>query len=58
MIVKGTLRDTYTFWFREVTARGYPRHRAKTVIGMRTHEMLRYAYYHGVKRLFLENQRF
>ena len=21
---EGNLRDTYTFWFREVTARGYP----------------------------------
>ena len=52
---KGKLRDTYTFWFREVTARGYPRRRARTVIGMRVHEMLRYAYYHGVKVLFLEN---
>lgn len=46
---QGNLRDTYTFWFREVTARGYPRRRARTVIGMRVHEMLRYAYHHGVK---------
>ena len=52
---EGNLRDTYTFWFREVTARGYPRRRARTVIGMRVHEMLRYAYHHGVKMLFLEN---
>ncbi|MCE4621561.1 MAG: hypothetical protein F7B95_03875, partial [Desulfurococcales archaeon] len=33
----GRLRDTYTFWFREVTARGYPRRRAWSVIGMRVH---------------------
>jgi len=53
--VEGNLRDTYTFWFREVTTRGYPRHRARSVIGMRIHEMLKYAYHHGVKTLFLEN---
>lgn len=52
---QGNLRDTYTFWFREVTARGYPKRRAWSVIGMRIHEMLRYAYHHGVKTLFLEN---
>ncbi len=52
---KGDLRDTYTFWFREVTARGYPRHRVRTIMGMRVHEMLKYAYHHGVKTLFLEN---
>jgi len=52
---EGNLRDTYTFWFREVTARGYPRRRARTIIGMKVHEMLKYAYHHGVKTLFLEN---
>ncbi len=52
---KGRLRDVKTFWFREVTARGYPRRSARSVIGMRVHEMLRYAYHHGVKTLFLEN---
>ncbi len=52
---EGRLRDTYTFWFREVTTRGYPRRKARTVIGMKVHEMLRYAYHHGVKMLFLEN---
>ncbi len=51
----GGLRDVKTFWFREVTARGYPRRRAWSVIGMRVHEILRYAYHHGVKTLFLEN---
>ncbi len=51
----GILRDARTIWFREVTARGYPRHRARTVIGMGVHEMLRYAYHHGVKTLFLED---
>ena len=51
----GGLRDTYTFWFREVTARGYPRRSAWSVIGMRVHEMLRYAYHHGVKTVFLED---
>jgi len=52
---EGNLRDAYTFWFRETTARGYPRRRARTVIGMRVHEMLKYAYHHGVKEVFLEN---
>ncbi len=51
----GRLRDTYTVWFREVTARGYPKRRARCIIGMRIHEILKYAYYHGVKTLFLEN---
>ncbi len=52
---RGNLRDTYTFWFREVTARGFPRRKARTIIGMKIHEMLKYAYHHGVKTLFLEN---
>jgi len=52
---KGRLRDAYTFWFREVTARGFTRRRARTIIGMRVHELLKYAYHHGVKTLFLEN---
>ncbi|MCD6096622.1 MAG: hypothetical protein J7J99_08715, partial [Thermoprotei archaeon] len=30
---EGNLRDAYIFWFRETTARGYPRRRARTVIG-------------------------
>jgi len=51
----GRLRDTYTFWFREVTARGYSRHSAWSIIGMRIHEMLKYAYHNGVKTLFLED---
>ena len=51
----GGLRDTYTFWFREVTARGYPRRRARSIIGMKIHEMLKYAYHHGVKTISLEN---
>jgi len=51
----GDLRDTYTFWFRGVVARGYPGKRAWTVISMRIHEMLKYAYHHGVKTLYLED---
>jgi len=51
----GDLRDYKTFWFSEVTARGFPRHSALSIIGMRIHEMLNYAYHHGVKTLFLEN---
>ena len=51
----GRLRDVKTFWFEEASRKGYPRRRARTLIGMRVHEMLRYAYHHGVKMLFLEN---
>ena len=45
----GELIDHKTFWFSEVTARGFPRHRAWSIIGMRVHEMLNYAYNNGVK---------
>jgi len=51
---EGRLRDIYSFWFRETIARSYPRRRARSVIGMKVHEMLNYAYHHGVKTLFLE----
>jgi hypothetical protein len=49
------LIDHKTFWFSEVTARGFPRYKAWSIIGMRIHELLDYAYRHGVKTLFLEN---
>jgi hypothetical protein len=52
---EGELRDTHTFWFSEVTARGFSKHNAWGIIGMRIHELLDYAYRHGVKTLFLEN---
>jgi len=51
----GRLRDVKTFWFEEASRKGYPRRRARSIIGMRIHEMLRYAYHHGVKTVFLEN---
>jgi len=51
----GELIDHRTFWFSEVTTRGFPRQKAWSIIGMRIHEMLDYAYHHGVKALFLEN---
>jgi hypothetical protein len=51
----GRLIDHRTFWFSETTARGFPKHRAWSIIGMRIHESLEYAYRHGVKTLFLEN---
>jgi hypothetical protein len=53
--VEGRLRDVKTFWFREVTARGFQKRVSRSVIGMKIHEMLKYAYDHGVKILFLEN---
>jgi len=51
----GRLRDVKTFWFREITARGFQRPRARSIIGMKIHDMLKYACHHGVKVLFLEN---
>jgi hypothetical protein len=51
----GELIDHKTFWFSEVTARGFPKHRAWRIIGMRVHELLDYVYNNGVKALFLEN---
>jgi hypothetical protein len=51
----GGLRDTFTFWFEEASRKGCSRHRARSIIGMRVHEMLKYAHHHGVKTLFLEN---
>jgi len=52
---KGNLRDYKTFWFEKTTARGYSRRRTWSVIGMRIHEMLEYAYRHGVSTIVLEN---
>jgi len=52
---KGNLRDCKTFWFSEATSRGYPRRRTWSVVGARIHEMLRYAYNHGVSTIALEN---
>jgi len=52
---EGRLIDHRTFWFSEATARDFPKHSAWSIIGMRIHELLDYAYNHGVKTLFLEN---
>ncbi len=52
---EGGLRDYKTFWFSEASRKGFSRRRAWSIIGMRIHEMLDYAYNHGVKTLFLEN---
>ena len=51
----GELRDVKTFWFEEASRKGVTRHRARSIISMAVHEMLRYAYHHGVKMLFLED---
>lgn len=51
----GRLRDTKTFWFEDVSRKGYSKRKARVLIGMAVHEMLKYAYHHGVKTLFLEN---
>ncbi len=51
----GDLRDYKTFWFSEASRKGISRHSAWSIIGMRIHEMLNYAYHHGVKTLSLEN---
>ena len=51
----GRLRDVKTFWFREITSRGYRRKRAWTKIYQAIHDMLNYAYHHGVSHVVLEN---
>jgi len=51
----GELIDHKTFWFSEASRKGFSRHKAWSIIGMRIHEMLNYAYHHGVRALFLEN---
>jgi len=51
----GRLIDYKTFWFSEASRKGFSRHKAWSIIGMRIHEMLNYAYHHGVRALFLEN---
>jgi len=51
----GELIDHRTFWFSEVTTRGFPKHKAWSIISMRIHELLDYTYNNGVKTLFLEN---
>ena len=51
----GRLIDYKTFWFSETSRRGFSRQRAWSIIGMRIHELLDYAYNNGVKTLFLEN---
>jgi len=52
---KGNLRDCKTFWFPETVTRGYPKRRAWSIIGIKIHEMLRYAYNHDVSTIALEN---
>jgi len=52
---EGRLIDHKTFWFSETSRRGFNRHSAWSIIGMRIHEMLNYAYNNGVKTLFMEN---
>jgi len=51
----GELRDMRTFWFREITSRGYKRKPAWTKIHQVIHDMLSYAYHHGVSHTALEN---
>jgi hypothetical protein len=52
---KGNLQDCKTFWFSEATTRGFSRRSARSIIGVKVHEMLSYAYHQGVKTLFLED---
>jgi len=51
----GRLRDAKTFWFREITSRGYKRKSAWTKIHQAIHSMLDYAYHHGTSVIALEN---
>jgi len=51
----GELLDVKTFWFKYARMRPINRKMVWTDIGEKIHEMLRYAYHHGVKVLFVEN---
>ncbi|WP_206204977.1 hypothetical protein [Thermococcus sp. M39] len=51
----GELLDTYTVWFSEITARGFPKKKAWSLLGESIHKVLKYAYYHGVSTIALEN---
>jgi len=51
----GRLKDVKTFWFREITSRGYRRKPAWTKIHQAIHDMLDYAYHHGVSHIALES---
>jgi len=51
----GRLKDVKTFWFREITNRGYRRKPAWTKVHQAIHDMLDYAYNHGVSLVALEN---
>ena len=52
---KGEVLDYKTFWFEDASRKGCPRERAWSLIGEKIHECLKYAYYHGVELLCLEN---
>jgi hypothetical protein len=51
----GELIDHKTFWFSEASRKGCSGRRAWSIIGMRIHELLDYAYNNGVRILLLEN---
>jgi len=51
----GRLRDVKTFWFREITSRGYRKETAWTKIYQAIHDLMSYAYHHGVSIIVLEN---
>ncbi|WP_228546750.1 hypothetical protein [Hyperthermus butylicus] len=51
----GRLRDVKTFWFREITSRGYRRKQAWTKVHQAIHKLLDYAYQHGVSVIALES---
>jgi len=51
----GTLVETKTFWFEEVTAKGCLKERARTKIMQAIHNALKYAYYHGVSVVAIED---
>lgn len=51
----GRLRDVKAFWFEEVGRKPAQRRRARSIIGMRVHEMLKYLASRGVGTVVLEN---
>ncbi|RLG78690.1 MAG: transposase, partial [Thermoprotei archaeon] len=52
---EGDIVWKYTVRFPQVTARGYPRKRAWSIIGEAVHSILRNAYSHGASVIAVEN---
>jgi len=50
----GEVLDYKTFWFEDAARKNCPRQRAWSLIGEAIHACLKYAYYHGVDTIYVE----